>query len=40
MGALARHNGVSDPDFELEARYASPKILPLLEEAREPEAVR
>jgi LysM repeat protein len=29
-----------DPDFELEAQYASPKILPLLEEAREPEAER
>jgi LysM repeat protein len=28
-----------DPDFELEAQYASPKILPLLREAREPGAV-
>ena len=27
-----------DPDFELEAQYASPRILPLLQEAREPEA--
>ena len=29
-----------DPDFELEADYASPRILPLLREARESEAVR
>ena len=29
-----------DPDFELETQYASPKILPLLQEAREPEAVQ
>jgi hypothetical protein len=29
-----------DPEFELEAQYASPKILPLLQEAREPETVR
>ena len=29
-----------DPDFELEAHYASPRILPLLREARESEAVR
>jgi hypothetical protein len=29
-----------DPDFELDAQYASPRILPLLQEAREPEAVR
>lgn len=29
-----------DPDFELEARYASPRILPLLREAREPEVAR
>ena len=27
-----------DPDFELDALYASPKILPLLQEARESEA--
>ncbi len=29
-----------DPDFELETQYASPKILPLLQEAQEPEAVQ
>jgi len=28
-----------DPDFELEAQYASPRILPLLRDAREPESV-
>jgi tetratricopeptide (TPR) repeat protein len=29
-----------DPDFELEAQYASPRILPLLREAQEPEVAR
>jgi len=29
-----------DPDFELEAHYASPRILPLLREAQEPEVAR